>query len=286
MASFILKDRVRESSTTTGTGDFSLAGAVSGYQRFSAVCSTGDTFWYAIVLSSSEWETGLGTYSASNTLTRTTVFESSNAGAAVSFSAGTKDVFIDLPASKAKVLFASDGSLGPWSTGDIKWTWKTTADSGWIMVDDGTIGDASSSASIRANADTAALYALIWNNFANAEAAVSTGRGANAAADYAAHKTIALPKALGRAIGVSGAGSGLTSRVLGKTAGEETHTPTLAEMFNHSHDITVKGTGGDASTVRSSDGSNSGTATTTSKGSSTPFNVMQPTAFWNVMVKL
>jgi hypothetical protein len=97
---FVLKDRVRESSITTGTGAIALAGAVGGYQRFSAIMSIGDTCWYSIVLPGSAWETGIGTYSALNTLTRTTVLESSNAGAAVSFAAGTKDVYITLPASK------------------------------------------------------------------------------------------------------------------------------------------------------------------------------------------
>ncbi len=98
---FILKDRIRETSTTTGTGDFTLAGAVSGLRSFSSVCSIGDTFWYAIVVAGGDWETGIGTYSGTNTLTRTTVIESTNSNAAVSFSAGTKDVFIDLPASRA-----------------------------------------------------------------------------------------------------------------------------------------------------------------------------------------
>ena len=94
----ITKARVLETSTTTGTGDFTLAGAVAGYRAFSAVCSTGDTVYYAIAavdasgVPTGEWETGFGTYSASNTLTRTTVEESSNSNAAVNFSAGTKRV--------------------------------------------------------------------------------------------------------------------------------------------------------------------------------------------------
>lgn len=97
---FVIKDRVRESSTTTGLGPFTLAGAVGGYQRFSAVMSIGDTFWYSIVLPGGAWETGIGTYSALDTLSRTALIESST-GSAVSFGAGTKDVFICLPASKA-----------------------------------------------------------------------------------------------------------------------------------------------------------------------------------------
>lgn len=100
----ILKDRVRESSSTTGTGAMTLAGAASGNQRFGDVMSIGDTCWYAISLPGSVFETGIGTYSALNTLTRTTVLESSNSNLAVNFGGGTKDVFIGLPASKSLVL--------------------------------------------------------------------------------------------------------------------------------------------------------------------------------------
>lgn len=95
--SLIVADRVRETATTTGTGDFTLAGAVSGFRRFSAVLTTNDITYYWIWNRDvqSEWEIGIGTYSASNTLTRTSVIASSNANALVSFSAGTKDVVID-----------------------------------------------------------------------------------------------------------------------------------------------------------------------------------------------
>lgn len=92
-------DRVRETSTTTGTGAMSLGGSPSGYQTFGSVMSDGDTCTYAIVLDS-QWETGVGTYSSSgNTLTRTTVLASSNSNAAVSFGAGSKSVFISPLAS-------------------------------------------------------------------------------------------------------------------------------------------------------------------------------------------
>jgi hypothetical protein len=98
----VTADRVRDTSTTTGTGAFTVSGsAPTGYRTFSAVCSTSDTFWYAIAhQSAAEWEVGLGTYSSSNTVTRTTVLKSSNSNSAVSFSAGTKDVFITLAADK------------------------------------------------------------------------------------------------------------------------------------------------------------------------------------------
>jgi len=101
----IVADRVQETSTTTGTGAFALAAAVAGFRRFSAVCAVADTCYYAIDAidangnPTGEWETGLGTYSAANTLTRTTVHSSSNGGSAVNFSAGNKLVRIEATAS-------------------------------------------------------------------------------------------------------------------------------------------------------------------------------------------
>jgi hypothetical protein len=96
----VLKDRVQETTTTTGTGTITLAGAVSGFQSFSAI-GDGNTCYYAIV-GGSEWEVGLGTYTASNTtLSRDTILESSNSGTVVSFSAGTKNVFVTYPAEKS-----------------------------------------------------------------------------------------------------------------------------------------------------------------------------------------
>jgi hypothetical protein len=95
-----LFDRVKETATTTGTGDFTLAGAVTQYVAFSAVYSVGDEqVPYCIQgQTGSEWEVGLGTYSASNTLRRDKVYASSNSGALVNFGAGTKDVFVTIGA--------------------------------------------------------------------------------------------------------------------------------------------------------------------------------------------
>lgn len=101
---FVTGDRVKETSTTTGTGDLTLAGAVAKYQAFSAICADGDTVRYAIVhQAANEWETGVGTWHAGGTLTRTEVEASSNAGAAVTFSAGTKDVFCEFTAAQGLV---------------------------------------------------------------------------------------------------------------------------------------------------------------------------------------
>ena len=103
---FILKDRVKESTTTTGTGNISLGGALATFDTFQTYLSNGDTTFYAIAHTSSgvdEWEVGLGTWNTGNTLTRTTVLAGSNSTSAVTFSAGTKDVFMTYPASKAIV---------------------------------------------------------------------------------------------------------------------------------------------------------------------------------------
>lgn len=98
----VLADRVRETTTTTGTGTVSLGGAVTDYQSFAAI-GTGNTTYYTIAgTGTGEWEVGLGTYtSAGNTLSRDTVLASSNSGNLVNFSAGTKDVFCDYPAKRA-----------------------------------------------------------------------------------------------------------------------------------------------------------------------------------------
>lgn len=100
MATIELYDRVRETTTTTGTGSVTLAGAVTGYRTFQSVLSTNDVTYYCIQNQSvpSEWEVGFGTLSASTTLARTSVTASSNSGNLVNFSAGTKDVFITFPA--------------------------------------------------------------------------------------------------------------------------------------------------------------------------------------------
>jgi hypothetical protein len=108
MAGPLLYDRVQETSVTTGTGAFALAGAVTGYRTFASVLSVGDTIPYCIAAQGgTEWEVGIGTYSADNTLTRTTVLASSNAGSAVNFSAGAKNVFLTYPAGRAVLKAAA-----------------------------------------------------------------------------------------------------------------------------------------------------------------------------------
>jgi len=119
-----------------------------------------------------------------------------------------------------------------WTTGDVKFTLQSSAPATWILfAESGTIGDGSSGASIRANADTSALYVLFWNAYSNVACPVTGGRGASAAADFAAHKKLQLPPMAGRTLQVSGQGQGLpTAWSLGQTVGAETHTLTASEI--------------------------------------------------------
>jgi len=124
----VVKDRVQETSTTTGTGTFTLAGAVSGFQSFSVI-GNANTTYYAIV-GGSEWEVGLGTYTSSGTtLSRDTILESSNGGTAVNFSAGTKNVFVTYPAEEAVYQDATGTAYAP-----------QFAASNGLNVNNGTIG--------------------------------------------------------------------------------------------------------------------------------------------------
>jgi hypothetical protein len=102
---FVINDRVKETTTSTGTGTINLGGASTGFQSFVAGIGTANNTYYAIV-GTTEWEVGIGTVTdaVTDTLSRDTVISSSNANSLVTFSAGTKDVFCTLPASTVALL--------------------------------------------------------------------------------------------------------------------------------------------------------------------------------------
>ena len=104
---FVINDRVKETSTTTGTGTLNLAGAQTGFETFVAGIGNTNTTYYAIFnQGTAEFEVGIGTVTdaSPDTLSRSTIISSSNGDAAVNFTGGTKDVFCTLPASKAVFL--------------------------------------------------------------------------------------------------------------------------------------------------------------------------------------
>lgn len=107
----VVADRVQETTSTTGTSDYVLLGAATGYQSFGAVLSNADTTYYAIT-NDTDWEVGIGTYSTTGpTLARTTILASSNGGSAVSWGVGVKNIFISYAASKASFLDANGDLL-------------------------------------------------------------------------------------------------------------------------------------------------------------------------------
>ena len=132
----VVKDRVQETTSTTGTGTVTLAGAKADYQSFSVI-GDGNTTYYTIVLTGSdEWEVGLGTYTATGTtLSRDTVLASSNSGSLVNFSAGDKDVFVVYPAGKS-VYADSNGDVDV--SGEI--TGQEMTASNGLFVNNKTVG--------------------------------------------------------------------------------------------------------------------------------------------------
>ena len=115
----VINDRVKVTSTTTGTGAMALGSAVTGFETFAQGIGNNNTTYYCIFnQGTTEFEVGLGTLDGTSAnLTRTTVISSSNSDAAVNFTSGTKDVFCTLPASKSVYLDATGTPVGAASAG-------------------------------------------------------------------------------------------------------------------------------------------------------------------------
>lgn len=217
------------------------------------------------------------------------------------------------PFSWTAVAGAAGGAA---STGDVKPTFRTAADDGWVLMNDGSIGPAGSNATSRANADCADLFALLWANVANAWAPLQSsggtvvGRGASAAADWAANRRLVLPKMLGRAIACAGWGEDLSDRMLGESTGAESHILTIDEMPSHAHGASTNSTGSHSHTIppaggdggygsgyagasswggsanTGSAGSHSHTVTIGATGGGQPHALMQPTTYLHFQIKL
>lgn len=185
------------------------------------------------------------------------------------------------------------------ATGYAQLTLQTVADRGWILANDGTIGNAASGATTRANFDCYELFSLLWTNVSNTyaplydSAGAAVARGATGDADWNANCRLGLTRMLGRALAIAGpyAGSGLTLRSLGQYLGEEAHTQALGELVPHMHTITTyiqQLAGGAANNILSNADGALGTQITNSNtvGGGAAANVMQPTSFLNAMIKL
>ena len=114
----VINDRVKVTSTTTGTGAMALGAAVTGFETFAQGIGNSNTTYYCIFnQGTSEFEVGLGTLSSTTNLQRTTIISSSNSDSVVDFNSGTKDVFCTLPASKSVYLDATGTPVGAASAG-------------------------------------------------------------------------------------------------------------------------------------------------------------------------
>jgi len=183
----VLADRVRETTTTTGTGTISLAGPVSGFQGFSTAIGNANTTYYTIVdAATGAWEVGLGTYTSSgSTLARTTVLSSSNSDALVSFGAGTKDVFVTQPAERAVYVLGAGTGLAAgaaaFTSNGVPYASATnTLTTGSTLTFDGN------NLSIGANGQVGSRLTVIANG---AMATFNTGAAADGRIEYAYNGT-------------------------------------------------------------------------------------------------
>ena len=184
----VINDRVKETTTTTGTGAISLGGAVTGFETFAAGIGNSNTVYYCIAhQTAAEFEVGLGTLDGdSSDLTRTTVISSSNSDSADDFSAGTKDVFCTIPASKLIFEDANnDATIGRnlTVTGDLTITGDditmNTNTSGAALIGDGTNFNPvaiSGDITIAANGTAAIGSGVIVNADINSSAAIADSK--------------------------------------------------------------------------------------------------------------
>jgi hypothetical protein len=174
--------------------------------------------------------------------------------------------------------------------GDISYSFVTTK-TGWLRLYGQTLGSDSSGAT-EANADYEILYTVFWENCADAECPVSSGRGEDAAADFAADKTLTMPDGRGRsaiaADNLGGSSADVNTNpyadALGAVGGEQTHTQTEPELHAHTHGLQVENyTAGATSAVKDGNPTDTPTGTT---GSSSAFNVVSPVLTMNMFVKI
>jgi len=184
----------------------------------------------------------------------------------------------------------SAGNALSFPTGLVLPFFDSTAPDSWVIVTGGsairTLGNGSSGAD-RANTDTEDLFTMLWNAMGDSEAPVSSGRGASAAADFAANKTITMPEVRGRSIIGSGTGGGLTARTLGDTGGAETHQLTEDELAAHIHTTpSLYGLSGTSLIQSGSSYVTQEITQTNSTGSDTAHANMQPWTALSLICKL
>ena len=214
----VINDRVKETTTTTGTGAVSLGGATTGFETFASGIGNSNTTYYVIAhQTASEWEVGLGTLDGdSSDLTRTTVISSSNSDSAVDFAAGTKDVFCTVPASKLLIEDANnDITIGRnlTVTGDLT-----------ISGDDLTMGTNTSGAALIGDGTNFNPVAISGDITIGSDGTAAIGSGVIVNADVNSSAAIAMSKTAFTA----GTGVSLSTNTLSVDAAQTGITSILA----------------------------------------------------------
>ena len=225
----ILKDRVKETATSPGTGSVTLLGASTGFQSFSVI-GNGNTCYYTISdQGGPNWEVGIGTYSTTGpTLARTTVLASSNAGSLTNFNAGTQDVFVTYPSEKGVWLDASGNAIGLGTPAAFVGTNITGTASGLSIG--GNAATATTAGTVTTNANLTGAVTSVGNatslgSFTSANlAGALTDETGSGSAVFATSPTLVTP-----ALGTPSAlvGTNITGTASGLTAGTVTTNANL-----------------------------------------------------------
>jgi hypothetical protein len=218
----IVADRVQETTTTTGTGTYTLSGAKDGFQSFGAV-GDGNTTYYACT-DGTDYEVGIGTYTASGTtLARTTIIESSNSDAAVNWGAGSKDIFVTAPADKTLLVGRNLYADNPSSA-----TMPSVTGANAIGIGDSTTSSGTGSVAIGFGADASNTHNIAIGYNSEASTGVynyAFGFGATANASYYA---VAIGSTNGGVGSIAG-GNGSFATSGGVTAGN--HAQALGKAY-------------------------------------------------------
>jgi hypothetical protein len=310
MAAIKRYNLARAYSSTTGTGvTVALGAAVPGFLSWTAAgVQANDAIIYCI-RDGTHSEVGYGTVNATVTaIDRTTPLKSTNANQRINLS-GFAEVFIGTTAedfgtgANQALLLDDTGKIpaaviqtsGLWSTGDVKFSISTTPASGWLIMDDQTIGDPSSGA-VNQSADYMALFSVLFQSVGDSYAPIydSAGTARNRAyysnnwnTAWTAHARLKLVSVLGRALAVAGSGAGLTGRALGQYGGEEFHTLNTGELASHNHNVV--GYGDFSSPGQNGFGGSAPTnfnLGTSFQGGNAAHNTIQPTTWLCAHIKL
>ena len=247
---YIQKDRVKETTTTTGTGAVTLAGAVAGFQACSAVMAVNDTCYYVIVSGTgTDWETGTGTYSSASVLTRTTVLSSSNSGNAVSFAAGTKDVFMGPIANQVNDI--AHGGTGATTAADARTNLGVSTGTVTSVLGTGTVSGLTLTGTVTASGSLTlggAISTLNQNTTGNAATVTtnanltghitSAGNAAVLGSFTSAQLYAALTDKTGTGAAVF-ADSPTLNGIIPITTGSFAHSPTTANISSATHNLAL-----------------------------------------------